>query len=155
MPMLFQSQAGQVVQLDDPAAQCTTGPLSVDPELDWQTYRGIITRVTVAQQVNVQFLHTMGSMVYVYVFGDRMGTVSLSGLSFFECPCDEALGITQNDVYQWYKTNRASKRKTPVKITVGEAIMQGFVIGFNEDVVDPSLNLIQWNVQMTALPDEE
>jgi hypothetical protein len=160
MPVIFQSKVGQVVQLNDPVAQCTTSrPLmAVDPTLDWNSYRGIITRITLSQQVNIQFLHTLGSMVYVYVFGDRMGSVTLSGLSFFLCSCDAdgtaAASDYQNDVYAWYKTNRASVRSSPIKVSIGEAVVQGFVTGFTEDVVDPALNLVQWGVNMTALPGQ-
>lgn len=156
MPVLFASKVGQVVQLDDPAAQCTTSrPLmSVEPSIDWNQFRAVITRVTLSQQVNIQFLHTMGSMVYVYVFGDRMGTISLSGLSFFLCECDGGQPAAQQDVYAWYKQNRASKRREPVKVTIGSAVIDGFVTGFTEDVVDPSLSIVQWGVNMQALPDE-
>ena len=61
MPLIFESKVGQVIQLDDPAAQCTSSrPLfSMDPGIDWNNYRAIVTRVTLSQQVNVQFLHTM------------------------------------------------------------------------------------------------
>lgn len=164
MPILFQSKVGQVVQLDDPAAQCTTGrlPLSFDgtiKPITYKDYRAIVTRVTVAQQVNLQFLHTMGSLVYVYVFGDRMGQVALSGLSFFLCQCDAICGnpnllLDQPDVYSWYKLNRASNRSTPIKIGIGNAVFSGFVTSFQEDVVDPSLNLLQWTVNMMALPGD-
>ncbi len=156
MPVLFQSKAGQVVQLDDPSAQCTTSRplLGLSPGIDWNNYRAIVTRVTLSQQVNVQFLHTMGSMVYVYVFGDRMGSVSLSGLSFFLCECPGGVDSGRADVYAWYKLNRASRRPSPVKVSIGEAVIEGFVTGFTEDVVDPALNMVQWGVTMTALPDE-
>lgn len=162
MPVLFQSKVGQVVQLDDPAAQCTVSRpvLSFDntvQPITWNTYRAIITRVTLSQQVNLQFLHALGSMVFVYVFGDRMGSVVLSGLSFFLCECDPVCGnpqplIDQPDIYSWYKLNRASARQTPVKIGIGNAVLEGFVTSFNEDVVDPSINILQWTVQMMALP---
>ena len=156
MPILFQSKIGQVVALDDPAAQCTTNrPLfSIDPDINWNVYRAVITRVTLSQQVNVQFLHTMGSMVYVYVFGDRMGSITLSGLSFFLCSCDNN-PPGQNDIYGWYKQNRASKRRDPVTVTIGDAVIKGFVTSFTEDVVDPSLSIVQWGVDMTALPDDD
>lgn len=159
MPVLFQSKVGSVVALDDPAAQCTTSRtlLGVDPPITFEKQRAIVTRVTVAQQVNLQFLHTMGAMVYVYVFGDRMGTVSLSGLSFFLCECPNGMSrVDVNaDVYQWYKQNRASRRKAPVRVSVGSQVIEGFVTGFTEDVVDPSLSLVQWGVNMSALPDDD
>lgn len=156
MPILFASRVGNVTQFDDPAAQCTVSRplLRVTPSMDWNQYRAIVTRVTLSQQVNVQFLHTMGSMVYVYVFGDRMGSVGLSGLSFFLCECgNEPSG--QQDIYNWYKSNRASRRRDPITVSVGSAVINGYVTGFSEDVVDASLHLVQWNVSMMALPDDD
>jgi hypothetical protein len=157
MPVLFQSKVGSVVQLDDPVAQCdlSRSVLDIEPIIDWNNFRAIVTRVTVSQQVNVQFLHTMGSMVYVYVFGDRIGGVSLSGLSFYLCECPEDEENEQEDIYLWYKTNRVSKRKEPVRVTIGQAVIEGFVTGFTEDVVDPSLSLVQWGVNLSALPDDD
>jgi hypothetical protein len=165
MPLLFQSKVGAVVALDDPAVQCTTYRPLLDMRetpIDFQTHRAIVTRITVSQQVNVQFLHALGSLIYVYVFGDRMGKVSLAGLSFFMCECDpNACGPagprpdSGNDIYQWYKENRASKREAPVRLTVGTQVIEGFVTSFAEDVVDPSTSLLQWSVNMDALPEDD
>jgi hypothetical protein len=114
MPLIFQTRPGQVVKLDDPALSCNTNFLTVDPDISFDAQRSIITRLTISQQVNVQFLHTLGSLIYVYVFGDRMGSVSLSGLSFL-CACDdgESSGgaeIGAEKMMLWYKQNRASKK---------------------------------------------
>jgi hypothetical protein len=52
----------------------------------------------------------------------------------------------------WYKQNRSSKRQAPVQVTLGNTAIEGFVTGFTEDVVDPSLNLVQWGVNLASLP---
>ncbi len=156
MPILFQTRPGAVVKLDDPALQCTTQLFSMDPDITFDVQRSIVTRMTVSQQVNVQFLHTLGSLIYIYVFGDRMGQISLSGLSF-NCgacnPFDTAMGAEK--MLTWYNDNRASKRKKPVRVTIGRTVLEGFVVGATEDVIDPSLNLVQWSVQMASLPQDD
>jgi len=77
MPIVFATKPGQVVQLDDPALSCSTNFLSLDPEIAFESERSIVTRLTVSQQVNVQFLHTLGALIYIYVFGDLGASSSL------------------------------------------------------------------------------
>lgn len=160
MSIVFQSKIGAVVRFDDPGVQCTTQlmGLAEDASITFEEERSIITRMTLAQQVNIQFLHSLGALIYVYVFGDRMGQIGLSGLSF-TCQCDgDASGnkVGAEQMLLWYKRNRASRRRTPIKLTIGNAyILEGFVTTFSEDVVDPSTNLVQWNVNMAALPEDD
>lgn len=154
MPILFKSRPGSVVRLDDPAVQCNSRLLGMDPDIRFDTERSIVTRLTISQQVNIQFLHTLGSLIYVYVFGDRMGTVSLAGLSF-ACECPSGIDLGAERMLLWYKQNRASKRREPVRLTIGKSVIEGFVTAFTEDVVDPSLNLVQWAVQMSSLPEDD
>lgn len=154
MPVLFRSKPGSVVMLVDPARQCSTRLLGLDPDITFGSERSIITRLTISQQVNIQFLHTLGSLVYVYVFGDRMGQVTLSGLSF-ACDCPSGVDLGAERMLLWYKEHRASRRRTPIRVTIGRVVIEGFVTGFTEDVVDPSVSLVQWGVTMQALPDDE
>lgn len=153
MGTLFKSKIGSVVALDEPGAQCSVQFLGLNPDITFGVQRSIITRVTMQHSVNVQFLHTLGSLVYVYVFGDRMGQVHLSGLAFrCECPTGAELGAER--MLTWYKTNRASRRSKPVMMTIGNQVIEGFVTNFTEDVVDPSTDLVQWGVTMATLPDD-
>lgn len=154
MPILFRSRPGSVVALEDFAVQCQTRFIALNPGISYDSDRSLITRVTVGMQVNIQFLHSMGAQVYVYVFGDRMGQISLSGLSFV-CECPTGVDLGGEKMLMWYKKNRASRRKQPVRITIGRIPIDGFVTAFTEDVVDPSLNLVQWGVTIQALPDDE
>jgi hypothetical protein len=154
VPIVFATRPGQVVQLDDPALSCNTNFLSVSPDVSFEAERSIVTRLTVNQQVNVQFLHTLGSLIYVYVFGDRMGQVSLSGLSF-ACDCPDGTELGAEKMLLWYKRNRASKKADPVRVTIGQTVIEGFVTSFTEDVVDPAIKLVQWGVNLASLPEDD
>jgi hypothetical protein len=154
--LLFQGRAGTVVKLQEPGVQCTAKVLGMDSEdlISFDNQRSIITRMTFSQQVNIQFLHTFGALVYVYVFGDRMGQIGLSGLSFAcSCPSNDTRHGAEL-MYLWYKARRASKRPKPLRIMIGKQAIEGFVTGFHEDVVDPSLNLVQWGVNLASLPED-
>lgn len=162
MPVLFQTQPGRVVRLDDAAAQCRAELLKVgededtDGQIDFTEQASIVTRMTISEQVNVQFLHTLGAQIFIYVFGDRIGQISLSGLSF-ACGCDDLASLNHGAelMYDWYKTNRTSKRELPLRLMLGDTPIEGFVTGFTEDVVDASTKLVQWGVTMMTLPDED
>lgn len=152
--IVFQSATqGRVVKLADAAAACRIQLIGrIDPEISYEAQSAIVTRLTLSQQVNLQFLHTVGAGVYIYTFGDRIGQLSLSGLAF-SCGCEgDAPGAER--MYSWFKDNRASVRKQPVRVTVGKTPIEGFVVGFNADVVDPGTGLVQWNVAMATLPED-
>ena len=153
MAILFESGAGRVVRLNDPAAQAQVGFMAVGGGrgITFENQLSIITRMTMSHQVNVQFLHTIGAHIYIYVFGDRIGSLSLSGLAF-QHVCDKPGESGAAKMYAWYKANRASKIKDPLRVTIGDEVIEGFVVAFNEDVVDPSIDLVQWNVQLVSLP---
>lgn len=152
MAVLFEGKRGRVVRLNDAAAQANIQFLKVEPKIKYENELSIITRMTMSQQVNVQFLHTIGAHIYIYVFGDRIGNVGLSGLAF-HAACDNP-GSGAEKMYKWYKKNRVSNRRRPVKVSIGEELIEGFVVSFSEDVVDPSIGLVQWNVNMVTLPSE-
>lgn len=160
MPIVFGGKVGSVVMLEDPAAQCATQMLNVrkldggGQDITFESERSIITRVTVAQQVNAQFLHTLGAQVYVYVFGDRIGQMTLSGLSFL-CGCGAGgPDVGAERMLLWYKANRLSKRRQAVRVSIGKQAIDGFVVNLNLDVVEPSMSLVQWGVTLTTLPED-
>ena len=152
---VFEGAVGRVVAVEDPAAQGVMYVADVaDDPLTFDAQRSIITRVTCAQQVNLQFLHTMGRHVYVYVFGERMGQIGLSGLSFAgDCPGPAPAHGVMN-VFDWYRRNKASRRAEPVRINIGmRDNLDGFVTGFTFDTVDPATQMVQWNMTLAALPE--
>ena len=161
MPLIFQSNAGRVTRLREPGIACRASLFTLKPTINFSSELSIVNRVTLSQQVNVQFAHMLGSDVYIYVFGDRIGSLSLSGLSF-NCACDNDLVFTPTTgdesgaerIYGWYTANRTSKRREPVLLTLGKVSIEGFVTGFTEEVIDPSTNLVQWSVNLVTLPEE-
>ncbi len=154
--ILLDSQPGVVVALDDAGIQGSARIANFDAEaeigLDFD--RSIITGLTVSQEVNVQFLHTLGSYVYIYVFGDRMGAVSISGISFAaNCDDDFTQAHGLELMIQWYRQFRASRRQDPIRVMVGNTPIEGFVTGITNQVVDPQTGLVQWTINTRSLPD--
>jgi hypothetical protein len=158
MPTFFTGGAvGRVVQLEDDHTQGTVRFVSMTDEIRHRQHRSIITRLTVSHQCNYQFLHTIGNEIYIYVFGDRIGQVTLSGLSFAaECnPCatgpqDSKHGFEK--VLAWYEEYRVAARRDPIEVLIGETPIKAFVVALSGDVVDPSTRMMQWNLTCMILP---
>lgn len=153
MPTFFGGgPIGRTVGCDDTHAEGTTVFVKTSPNITWNAQRSIITRVTVAYQGNFQFLHTIGNDVYVYVFGDRIGQITISGLSLTSCDGGQH-GFEK--MLQWYGENRLAVRKQPIEVWVGNTPIKGFVAGITGDVIDPSTRIVQYGLQLAVLPGKK
>jgi len=155
--ILFDGPIGRVVRLEEPGLQGSVGITQIDDApIDFLSRKSIITRISVAQQVNAQFLHTFGNDVYIYVFGDRMGSIGLSGISFAnDCVQQDIARFKHGSeqILDWYRANRLSERGDPVRVMLGNTAIEGFVTNLTLDVVDPITHLMQWGLTLMAFPD--
>lgn len=149
---IFSKAAGSVASFTDPTLPANT-TLSVEGWGGFKGFKSIITRVNVAAQGNFQFLHTLGGNIYVYVFGDRVGQLGVSGLAF-DITCNEDAGtIGIERVLDYYSENRIAARKTPLKITMGvKTTVAGYLVAVAGDVVDPKSKIYQFNLQFMLAP---
>lgn len=159
MPVIFEGNTGKVIKLEDKVAAGALSLVSAGDngnEISYQMHKTIITRLGVSAAGNFQFLHTLGNSVYIYVFGDRMGTLTLHGLSFSSA-CedggqDQAHGFEK--LYAWYKKNRVAVKQAPITVTIGrDTTFQGFVTGLTGDVQDVQSRSITFQLTMAILPD--
>lgn len=157
MPTFFTNQdgkapIGRVVQIVDDHSQGTLQFTRIkDNNITFASHRSIITRMTLGHQCNTQFLHTIGNEIYIYVFGDRIGQVTLSGISF-AADCNGARTHGFEEVLRWYEQYRVAAQRDPVKVMIGQTGMNGFVVGLNGDVIDPAMRLMQWSLTLMVLP---
>ena len=76
----------------------------------------IIVAPRIDQAVDIQFQTSLKEAVYAYVFGDKMGNVTLSGIAFAgRCNNEEASGL--KDLFDYYK--------------FGPEAMSGFLLSLN------------------------
>lgn len=155
---ITQSNRGRVVVLEG-----TPGAFQMD---DWRTgghnlsmFKSLITDVAIQEQSNYQFLHTLGNHIYLYVFGDRIGQLSIGGLSFWSVStgggCDDNprdLGIIR--VINWYRRNRIVKRASPIKVTLGPQAFYAFLVGFRCSKISLEQRQFQFHLDLALLPDE-
>lgn len=164
MPVVFAGGAGKIIALNDPAVQgiiplVTVGKgnasvSSVTP-INFQNQKSLITRVTVSQQTNHQFLHTLGGDIYIYVFGDRIGQMTISGLSAaVDCdnPDDNQHGFEK--IMAWYNQYKLSAYAKPITVAIGNTTLIGFVAGLNGSVFDHRLFLMQFDLTLMLVPQK-
>jgi len=163
--VIFGNNLGRVAILPDFASAAILQVVSLDPDISAQAHRSIITRLSLSQQVNAQFMHTLGSLVYVYVFGDKIGQMTLHGVSFPGlCDANEADGkpmpenrresTSVEPILQWYNEHKMSRRQQPVRITMGRNIvLEGFIQALSVNVSDAATGLAEWAMQLAILPE--
>jgi len=148
---LFSKTSGHVTSFPDPTLPARASVAIAGWE-GFTGFKSIITDLTLATQGNYQFLHTLGGNIYVYVFGDRIGQLTVSGLSF-ENTCDAEGSIGIELVMKYYSDNRLAGRKTPIKVTVGvSTTFTAYLTGIGTKVQDTQARLWQYSLHMALLP---
>lgn len=150
---------GRVQVLDRPGTGLSPGSIVQVP--GWGGFFGfkaIFTNIEIAEQGNYQFLHTLGNHIYVYVFGDRIGTFGLSGLAFYDNCVGAApfgrIGII--NVINYYRQQRLAVNPSPVLITINpDAVFRCFLVGMRGRVMNPNLRMFQFQLSFALIPDEQ
>lgn len=154
MPIFFAGIPGRTAVLSDPAVQGTLSLVTTNPYLGYASHRTIITRFSHSERCNVQFLHTMGNQIYVYVFGDRVGSLTLSGISVAGDCSDSGAAHGAELALSWYWLNRASYRQAPVRFVLGSrTAFDGFVTGVSQEAVDSETRLVQFGIEVQVPPE--
>ena len=159
MPVIFANNGvenrGRAQVLDRPGA----APMSIITVPDWggfTEFKSIITNVIIAEQGNYQFLHTLGNEIFLYVFGDRIGSFGLSGISFYDnCGAanDNKIGITH--ILDYYRKHRVSAQSGPLLITIQPGnVFRTYLLGFRGQVIDPARRMFQFSLQLALVPEE-
>lgn len=148
----FSRQVGQVAAFLDPTIPART-LIRLEGWDGYQIQKSVITQATVSGQTNLQFLHTMGGNIFIYVFGDRVGTFSLSGLAF-DSTCDMAAGVIGVEhVMQYYNQQRAANRALPLKITLGVATtFTTYLVGMSCQIADPKSRIWEFSYKLALIP---
>lgn len=164
MAAFFSQQHGAVAMVG-PGAGIAPAPFAVRMQNITAIGPGsdaILTQVAVAEQGNYQFLHTLGDTIYVYVFGDRIGEIRLSGLCFANA-CKTGSGALPlaspsggiNTVLRTYRNNKLSVRADPVQISIGPSVgdvYRGFLTGMSMEILDAEHQIGQWSFRFNTFP---
>ena len=109
-----------------------------------------ITSVGFSSDANVQFMHTMGQMVYVYTFGERMGVVEINGVTFYR-PCNGKNAGIQN-VINFYKANSVSVKPGLTSVSIGSIGVRGFLRSVRSTFSDVEKGVLGYSLVLSTLP---
>lgn len=148
---LFNSGRGLVAALDSPGF-----PINIYFE-GWGGYaatKSLVTGIKIQQQSGVQFLHTLRDFIYIYVYGERIGSMSISGVSFASS-CGGSGGCHGlESVNAYYLNNRVSQKAAPTTIVIGCGTpFFGFLTGVDIDFNDPEQLLAQYSLKFQVIPE--
>jgi len=157
MPDVFASSPGNVVEFK-PDGPALPFQVRVPGFGGFQTHKGIITSVGIQQGGNFQFLHTLRNFVYVYVFGERIAELVISGAMFLN-PCegqDPASGFEK--VYEFYEQNRISRNPNPLQVSIGAGAgmisLKSFLVGVGLQAADPASMIGSFSFKLNYLPEQ-
>jgi len=124
-------------------------------------YRAIVTDHPIEEAANANVMYAADGHIYMHVPGDKVGSMTVSGLAFSGFCQGKAQG--ENDqmtgferVLRWYRENRVSnpKKNDPIEITLGGGlILKGYLGSFSARVADVSTRLYSFALPMYLAPE--
>ena len=151
---IFNSSPGAVYVMDTGATVLGAIYIST-PQFPAGGGAVLISGVRYTQRTCHQFQPALDRKVYVYVFGDNMGAIEVRGLAL-PGTCEGGGG--PGPVLQYYDTNRASMKTTPIIVTVGEELISGFLTGLDMHSVtaadEGTAHTLEFSLTISALPKE-
>jgi len=155
MAVFFGHSRGAVKRLTGPWATPPGGALRVF--IQGKAGRlgpAIITQCGVVQNGNFQFLHTINDQIFVYIFGDRISELHVSGVAF-GAPCKGDPGAGSNgvkSVLDIYDAEKISVKGKPVIVSMGGVEFQSFLTGISVEVADAETLLGQFSFKFHSFP---
>ena len=117
-----------------------------------------VNTIAVGHQCNVQIQPSLRQALYLYAFGDQMGTIKIQGTAFMGRLCEGRSRIQADgaaNVFNFYAQNRIVKTGTPVLIGLGRTVLRGFLIGMQVATKDPINRIFTFELSFVAVPDFE
>ncbi len=149
MAAIFTNEPGVAYVVPDPSVLPITFVFS-----GWGggPYRNAITSgISISSRGNYQFLHTLRNFIYVYVFGEQMGRITITGRTFMaNCHFFNDSGIS--NTIEYYANYSISRTGTPVGIQIGYAAFYGFLVGAEVGIVDAESRLGKFAFTFESIP---
>ena len=158
MAIIFNSDnkenRGRVVVLEQQDA-VSGSLLAIDGWGGFELLKCIFTRVSISEQTNHQFLHTLGDRIYLYVFGDRIGALGLTGFAFHDNCTDEVKsGIVH--AMEYYRAHRLVKRQDPIKVTLDPGtVLECYLHSFQAATLKTEERMYQFHMTLALLPEDD
>lgn len=109
-----------------------------------------ITSVGFSQDANAQFMKALRGLIYVYSFGERVGTVDINGVAFITLCGGQRSGLV--GLMSFYAGNSISVRGFPLTISMAGVGVTGFVRAIRTTFSDTQLGIVGFTMSMASLP---
>lgn len=157
MRMLFDSAPGIVGAMVHgpglPFAVAIGGTGNAPAFPSYAQIKAILTGFQFGARSGIGVSHTLRDRIYVYVFGERMGEATITGLAF-PGVCDTPSTLTGFDgVFAYYERLRISNEGTPVRLIFGpNTVLFGFMYEFGFQLEDPQTGLGTFSFKFKVIP---
>ena len=143
------------------------GDLSL-PGLGAYAVRAIITECAIQEAANVNVMYGADGHTYLHVPGDKVGSLTITGLAFSgdcssgggEDTLSDHFGYTKDmtgleRVLTWYRKYRVSNpSSTPVEIVLsGQTELKGYLGSLSGRIADVATRLQQFNLSLYLAPE--
>ena len=120
----------------------------------FEIMKAIFTRIRMQENTNHQFAHMLGGNIYLYAFGDRIGSLSLTGLAFHD-NCSGAAQIGISNVIQYYRANRLTIRPQPIKVTLDPfTTFECYLFAVHGDTLKVEERMYQFSMTLALIPPD-
>ena len=139
--------------------------IKLKPILSFDTHRVLITRVGVSKACNYQMQHSLGTVVYVYVFGDRIGSIAINGLAIggpvsYGAFCNFESGTGMDYALSYFDQNRLANGKPggqvtdrEIEVTIGTTVIRGFLTDMQLNMLNPEFQLAEFTLMIRTIPE--
>jgi hypothetical protein len=153
MADIFNSRRGLVAVIPETEAL----PSQIRLE-GFEPQAAIIESIHFHQASNQQFQTSLLDAVYIYVFGDQMGRLVMSGAAFIgRCsggaPSGDRTGLVE--VMEFYAQNRASQTAFPITATIGIDRISGFLTSLDLSPRDAENRINNFSFVINSLPRKQ
>lgn len=146
---IFSDRSGHVVLLPDAGLPFS---MSLQYWTGASAMQSIMTSVSIASQGNFQFMHTLRNLIYVYVFGEKIGEIELGGLSFAG-QCNQAGDTGIERLWKYYNRYRIAQRGAPITLAIGATLsFQGWLTGVKIGLADTQSGVAQFALRFNFFP---
>lgn len=156
-PEVFLSSEGCVAVVSGNAQNAgfsvSVSDLSADSAYD--NLKSIVTSVSMTETANVQFTPTLDKSIFMYVFGDQISSMDVSGVCFLAPQKGGVSGVTA--MKNFYAANKVSNSGSPVGVTLssagGQALsFNAFLTGGSFSANDPQNMLGSFSLKLSYVP---
>ena len=127
MADIFLSKPGQVSVISDPYAVPAVVRIK-SQSVDFNPQAVILTSLGYSQRTKQRFSPSLSDAIYVYIFGDAMGQIEVSGLAFSSrCGQYTTTMTGMEEVMRFYEQARISKSQEMIYVAIGSILISGFL----------------------------